>query len=84
MPKTLEPYLSLFVCSYSDLRLIDIPGLEGSLPLTITDLRKNAHKATQHGVRTLLETWVPSCVKIISDRRDEIEQWMPEDEVVES
>jgi len=70
--------------SYSDLRLIDIPSLKRSLPLTITELRKNAHKATQHGVRTLLDKWIPTCVKIISDRRDDIEEWMPEDEVIES
>jgi len=74
----------LLDCSFSDLRLIDIPSLKRSLPLTITELRKNAHKATQQGVRTLLDKWIPSCVKIISDRRDDIEEWMPEDEVIES
>ena len=63
------------------MRLIDIPSLKRSFPLTITELRKNAHKATQQGVRTLLDKWIPSCVKIISDRRDDIEEWMPEDEV---
>lgn len=74
----------MFDYSYSDLRLIDIPSLKRSLPLTITELRKNAHKATQQGVRTLLDMWIPSCVKIISDRRDDIEEWMPEDEVINS
>jgi len=64
------------------LRLIDIPSLKRSFPLTTTELRKNAHKATQQGVRTLLDKWIPSCVKIISDRRDDIEEWMPEDEVI--
>ena len=71
----------LFDCSYSDLRLIDIQSLKESLPLTITELRKNTHKATQKGIKRLLDGWIPSCVKIISDRRDDIEEWMPEDEV---
>ena len=71
----------MFDCSYSDLRLIDIQSLKESLPLTITELRKNTHKATQKGIKRLLDGWIPSCVKIISDRRDDIEEWMPEDEV---
>ena len=77
-------YLVTFLlidCSYSDLRLIDIQSLKESLPLTITELRKNTHKATQKGIKRLLDGWIPSCVKIISDRRDDIEEWMPEDEV---
>lgn len=32
-------------------------------------------------MKRLLDGWIPSCVKIISDRRDDIEEWMPEDEV---
>ena len=28
--------------------------------------------------------WMPSCVKMISDRREDIEQYMPEDEVTSS
>lgn len=71
----------MFDCSYSDLRLIDIQSLKESLPLTITELRKNTHKATKKGIKRLLDGWIPSCVKIISDRRDDIEEWMPEDEV---
>lgn len=74
--------LFLFVCRYSDLRLIDIPSLKESLPLTILDLKKNVHKATQQRVKRLMEMWIPSCVKIISDRRDYIEECMPEDEVI--
>lgn len=66
---------------FSELRLIDIPSLKESLPLTIVDLKKNACKATQQGVKRLVETWIPTCVKVISDRRDAIEECMPEDEV---
>ena len=77
-----EYQFSLFtVCRYSEVRLINITSLRKSFPLTIIDLKKNAHKATQQGVKRLLEMWIPSCVKIISDRRDEIEECMPEDEV---
>lgn len=74
--------MSRFTCRYSELRLIDIASLKESLPLTITDLKKNAYKATQHGVKRLMETWIPSCVKIISDRREDIEEYMPEEEVI--
>ncbi|CAH3114243.1 unnamed protein product [Pocillopora meandrina] len=73
--------LYLWESNYSDLRLIDIQSLKESLPLTITELRKNTHKATQKGIKRLLDGWIPSCVKIISDRRDDIEEWMPEDEI---
>ena len=66
---------------FSELRLIDIPSLKDSLPLTIVDLKKNAYKATQQGVKRLVERWIPTCVKVISDRRDAIEECMPEDEV---
>ena len=74
--------LFLVISRYSELRLIDIPSLKESLPLTIIDLKKNAYKATQQGVKRLMEKWIPSCVKVISDRRDDIEECMPEDEVV--
>lgn len=67
---------------YSELRLIDIGSLKDSFPLTITDLKKNVFKATQQGVKTLQEMWIPSCVKLISDRRDEIEVCMPDVEVI--
>lgn len=70
-----------FFFRFSELRLIDIPSLKDSLPLTIVDLKKNAHKATQQGVKRLVERWIPTCVKVISDRRDAIEECMPEDEV---
>lgn len=70
-----------FFFRFSELRLIDIPSLKDSLPLTIVDLKKNAYKATQQGVKRLVEAWIPTCVKVISDRRDAIEECMPEDEV---
>ena len=71
----------IFFFRFSELRLIDIPSLKDSLPLTIVDLKKNAYKATQQGVKRLVERWIPTCVKVISDRRDAIEECMPEDEV---
>ena len=66
---------------YSGLRLINIGHLKASLPLTIAELKTHVHKASQEGVKTLLETWLPACVKIISEKRDEIEECMPEEEV---
>ena len=71
----------LFFFRFLELRLIDIPSLKDCLPLTIVDLKKNAYKATQQGVKRLVERWIPTCVKVISDRRDAIEECMPEDEV---
>ncbi|CAH3192981.1 unnamed protein product, partial [Porites evermanni] len=76
----LRDLLYLWESEFSELRLIDIPSLKDSLPLTIVDLKKNAYKATQQGVKRLVETWIPKCVKVISDRRDAIEECMPEDE----
>ena len=64
------------------MRLVDIGSLKDAFPLTITDLKKNVFKATQQGVKILQEMWIPSCVKLISDRRDEIEVCMPDVEVI--
>ncbi|XP_068702145.1 dynein axonemal heavy chain 3-like [Montipora foliosa] len=78
--EVLRELLFLWESQYSELRLIDIPRLTESFPLTLNDLKKSSFKATHQGVKRLKEMWIPSCAKIISDRRDEIEVCMPEDE----
>ena len=66
---------------YSDLRLVDIPGITKSLPLTIEIFSKRVQESSEKAARLLQTEWVPACVKIISDKRQEIEALMPDDEV---
>jgi hypothetical protein len=66
---------------YSDLRLIDIPGIKASLPMTIEQLLQHVEQSCENSASILRDKWIPSCVKIISDRRDDVEAVMSENEV---
>ena len=76
-----QKYYSYLCYRYSSLRLIDIPGLTKSLPLTTESFRNHVQQSCNEAARTIQMDWVPACVKIISDRREEVEALMPDDEV---
>ena len=69
------------IARFADFRLIDLPGLLDCLPLSTAELTRHVQKSSQEGARFLENVWVPACVEIISQRRDEVEAWMPGDEV---
>lgn len=66
---------------FADFRLIDLPGLRECLPLTTTELRKHVQQSSEEGAKFLTEKWIPACVEIVSNRREDIESWMPGEEV---
>ena len=66
---------------FADFRLIDLPGLRECLPLTTTELRKHVQQSSEEGAKFLTKKWIPACVEIVSNRREDIESWMPGEEV---
>ena len=62
--------------------MVDIKLLMSSMPLSLpqfTDLVKNG---CINSKEILSESWVFQCAKIVNDRKDQLEQWMPAAEVV--
>lgn len=52
-----------------------------ALPLTKDQLKQHVQQSCERGASILRHEWIPSCVKIISDRRDDVEDVMSEIEV---
>ncbi|XP_048589777.1 dynein axonemal heavy chain 3-like isoform X2 [Nematostella vectensis] len=76
----LRNLLYLWETQFSKLRLIDIAGLQSSLPLRVEDLYRHVQDTCSQGSHRLKEEWIPECVRIISEARDEIEDIMPDTE----
>lgn len=51
------------------------------MPLTVEVFSKLVSQSCAKSVENLKEVWIPTCAKIISDKRDEVESWMPYVEV---
>ncbi|XP_053376707.1 dynein axonemal heavy chain 3-like [Mercenaria mercenaria] len=71
-----------FHSKYGDFRLIDIPGLLEIMPITMEDFLKHVQESTKAGVEKLRYDWLPECCAIVDMRREEVEQWMPQDNEV--
>lgn len=66
---------------YSDFRLVDIPALQKRIPLTLSSFTHLVKTSSQRGKDVLRNQWIKDCCNIVNDRRDEIEAWMPADQV---
>lgn len=51
--------------------------------MTVEQLLQHVNQSCEDGASILRNKWIPSCVKIISDNRDDVEVVMPEGEVRE-
>jgi hypothetical protein len=49
--------------------------------MTIEQLLQHVEQSCENSASILRDKWIPSCVKIISDRRDDVEAVMSENEV---
>lgn len=49
--------------------------------MTVEQLLQHVNQSCEDGASILRNKWIPSCVKIISDNRDDVEVVMPEGEV---
>jgi hypothetical protein len=61
--------------------LINVEELVVSMPLTIAELARLVSESSSKAVQHLKEVWIPTCAKLISDKREDVEAWMPQDEV---
>ena len=64
------------------MRLIDIPGLRSRAPVLMDDFREHVIASSAAGRKTLLENWMVEVCDIISERRETVEQLMPENDEV--
>ncbi|KAH3881436.1 hypothetical protein DPMN_005362, partial [Dreissena polymorpha] len=67
---------------YGTFRLIDIPGLHAVMPVTMETFLQHVQRSTKVGVSHLENDWLPECCGIVDLRREEVEQWMPQDDEV--
>ena len=52
------------------------------MPVTMEDFLKHVEQSTTSGVEKLRNDWLPECCAIVDMRREEVEQWMPQDNEV--
>ena len=71
----------VFTFRYSDFRLINVEELVLSMPLTMVEFSRLVSESSSKAVQHLKEVWIPTCAKLISDKRENVEAWMPQDEV---
>lgn len=51
------------------------------MPLTIAEFSRLVSESSVKAIQHLKEVWIPTCAKLISNKREEVEAWMPENEV---
>ena len=76
-----EAHIHLLNFRYTEFRLVDIEDLVFHMPLSIAEFSRLVSESSQKAVQHLKEVWIPSCAKLISEKREDVEAWMPQDEV---
>ena len=71
-----------FSCRYGSLRLIDIPGVRASAPITMQEFKDHVIASSSSGRDVLLKQWMSEACDLISDLRDDVEALMPMDNEV--
>ncbi|PVD24893.1 hypothetical protein C0Q70_15383 [Pomacea canaliculata] len=66
-----------FESKYGTLRLIDLPGLKGQMPVTMETFVKHVQDSSAEGFQRLSRDWVAECCTIVDEHRDAIEMTMP-------
>lgn len=66
---------------YAHLRMLDRPGMEEIMPLTPEAFLEHIKNTTKQTREILMNDWLEECADMIDDERDEIERWMPENQV---
>ena len=61
--------------------MINVKQLSESMPLTLQHLEELIQQGCAKSREILSETWVFQCAKLIGDRRDVVEEMMPNNEV---
>jgi hypothetical protein len=51
------------------------------MPLTIAEFARLVSESSSKAVQHLREVWIPTCAKLISNQREDVEAWMPHNEV---
>ncbi|XP_022099330.1 dynein heavy chain 3, axonemal-like isoform X3 [Acanthaster planci] len=73
--------LYLWETKYFSFRLIDTSGLKEVMPLSMDAFLGHVKASSLRGREVLLNDWIADCSAIVERNRDEIERWMPNDEV---
>lgn len=78
---SLELIFILFLSRFAHLRLIDVNEVVMHMPLTMPHFSRLVLKNCKETVQHLREVWIPKCAALISEKREDVEEWMPYNEV---
>ncbi|XP_066284547.1 dynein axonemal heavy chain 3-like isoform X3 [Branchiostoma lanceolatum] len=73
--------LHVWETEYSTFRLIDIPGLQQVMPLTLEAFKEHVETSSKKGAELLQSRWLTQCAEVVTEHRDSLEASMPLDEV---
>ena len=72
---------TIFTFRYSEFRLINVEQLVVNMPLTIAEFARLISQSSTTAVQHLKDVWIPECARLISNKREDVESWMPQNEV---
>lgn len=52
------------------------------MPVTMESFFKHVQTSSNDGLEKLKMEWLPECCEIVDSRREEVEAWMPQDDMV--
>ena len=62
--------------------MVDIKLLSESMPLALSEFEDHVKNDCTRSKEILSETWVFQCAKIVNERKEQLEQMMPNIEVI--
>ncbi|XP_032809855.2 dynein axonemal heavy chain 3-like isoform X2 [Petromyzon marinus] len=74
--------LDNFQRRYAGFRLVDVPALRNSMPLTLPALEEHVRRCSRERADALCCSWLVESRDSVSRTRDAVEAWMPQDDEV--
>lgn len=69
---------------YFEFRMIDLDFIKTQMPLTLDEFSSMIKQQTEKNRNFIIENWLSECADIISNQREEIENYLSQDENVSS
>ena len=63
----------VLLCSYSSLRLLDVPHIYSLMPLTVDELEAEIKRSSSKVKHFLTTHWIEECSQIVRENRESVE-----------